>query len=88
MDIKDFNNEKFDTYLGKQNLVLIIKFHPLHVDQATDCIKNARLKNIYALEDTKTYEANLDLYEVINAADLLITDYSSIYFDYLLLIDQ
>ena len=33
-------------------------------------------------------EANLDLYEVINAADLLITDYSSIYFDYLLLIDQ
>ena len=85
LDIKDFNNEKFDTYLGKQNLVLIIKFHPLHVDQATDCIKNARLKNIYALEDTKLMEANLDLYEVINAADLLITDYSSIYFDYLLL---
>jgi len=30
-------------------------------------------------------EEKIDLYEVINAADLLITDYSSVYFDYLLL---
>lgn len=34
------------------------------------------------------YEANkefVDLYEVLSATDILITDYSSVYFDYLLL---
>lgn len=85
LDVKDFDISEFDAFLETLGLVLVLKFHPFHAVQAIDHIKRKRLKNFYALEDKELMEINLDLYEVINAADLLITDYSSIYFDYLLL---
>ena len=85
LNVRDFDIKKFDTFLETLDLIMILKFHPFHVEQAIDYIRSKRLKNIYALEDTKLMETSLDLYEVINTSDILITDYSSIYFDYLLL---
>ncbi len=48
-------------------------------------LQTKKTDNLHILEDNYLRDKRLDLYEVVNAADLLITDYSSIYFDYLLL---
>ncbi|HHU76363.1 MAG TPA: hypothetical protein GXZ24_05665 [Firmicutes bacterium] len=80
-----FDMEKYDDFLKDQDIIMVLKFHPVHIKQATNYIKEMNLKNIYILDDISLNQSSLDLYEIINAADLLITDYSSIYFDFLLL---
>ncbi len=40
---------------------------------------------ISTLTDSQLFEHGLDFYEVLSAADVLITDYSSVFFDFLLL---
>lgn len=78
------NNKQLDDiaelceYLG---IVLVVKSHPY------EC-KPLELPNSSALiylsdEDLNRHE--YDLYELLGAADFLITDYSSVYFDFLLL---
>ncbi len=79
LDIHGFDEELFNMYLEENNIVFLIKYHPVHV------YKDKKGKNMHILKDESFRDKNLDLYEIINAADLLITDYSSIYFDYLLL---
>lgn len=81
----DFNIKEFDAFLEGLNLLLIVKLHPSSIKQASNYVELSNLNNIYSLEDSNLLEAELDSYEIINAVDLLITDYSSIYFDYLLL---
>ena len=39
--------------------------------------------NIAFLNNDYLYQLNIDLYEILGNTDFLITDYSSIYFDYL-----
>ena len=79
LDIPGFDEKLFDTYLEENNIAFIIKYHPVHVYQ------DKKVKNVHILKDDHLRDKDLELYEIINAADLLITDYSSIYFDYLLL---
>ncbi len=85
LDVDDFDYKDFDNFLRKNNILLILKYHPFHVEQAKDFLANKKVNNLYILEDNHLRDEEIDLYEVLNAADLLITDYSSIYFDYLLL---
>jgi len=80
---KGFDLKILENFLQDLNLIIVIKYHPFH--KVINYINNIDLKNIYILEDLMLQQFNVDLYEIINAADLLITDYSSIYFDYLLL---
>lgn len=80
-----FCNEKFNTFLEKNNIILIAKLHPFEEDLACRYINNYQLNNVYLLTQKLLLENNFDLYEVLNSADLLITDYSSVYFDFLLL---
>jgi len=81
----DFHIQEFDAFLNRLNCIMIIKMHPCHVGQFLNCSEYLKLRNIYFLKDEKLAKFSLDLYEVLNAADLLITDYSSVYFDFLLL---
>lgn len=85
LDFDDFNIQELDGFLESINAIMFFKLHPFHKEEATTYIEKEKVKNIYALEDVKLKENNLDLYEIINGIDILITDYSSIYFDYLLL---
>lgn len=85
LNVDDFDYKDFDNFLRKNNILLILKYHPFHVEQAKDFLANKKVNNLYILEDNHLRDEEIDLYEVLNAADLLITDYSSIYFDYLLL---
>ncbi len=73
-----FNVEKIDDFLLKENMQLDIKLHPFN-QPSPKLIKKLELsKNIFFLD----HDA---IYEIISEYNILITDYSSIYFDYLLL---
>lgn len=71
------NLEVFNTYLLKRNMIFFTKLHPkskLKVE-----FHQAEYSNI------KNINAEVDPYTILLYADLLITDYSSIYSDYLML---
>ena len=61
---------------------MIIKIHHL---QKTDLLSTITLSNILYIEDKDLNEKGIQLYELIGQTDALITDYSSIMFDYMLL---
>lgn len=73
-----FEFEKLNQQLEQINTIMIIKLHPfvslLYADQAY-----ANFSHI------KFYDALADIYPVLACMDLLVTDYSSIYFDFMLL---
>lgn len=55
-----------------------------HFSQDLSYIKNKSLSNIVFINDSFFTQYNLTSYEFVGSCDGLITDYSSIYFDYLL----
>ena len=64
------------------NTLLILKLHPA---QDTSVIKTSSLSNLVLLNDKALEKAGVKLYQILADTDALITDYSSIYYDYLLL---
>lgn len=82
MDIIDFdykiNWEKLNNYLENNNSVFLVKRHPLQINQNIT-IAPTNYNNIIDLGDVKNYFA------LLVGADMLITDFSSSFFDYLLL---
>ncbi len=68
--------EALDAILEKNDGVLYCKFHP--IDQA-------QLPSLDGLTHIRVLPADLDVYPALKFTDALITDYSSILFDYLLL---
>ena len=74
--------KRFDDFLVEKEVLLIIKPHPL---QVLDHIKIGELKNIRFITDQTLSENGIQLYELLENMDALITDYSSVYYDYLLL---
>ena len=86
--IKDFDYVKFDKLLEKYNTILISKVHHAEERLITSKMKDYNLKNILFISNNDLEENDLNLYEVLNAADILITDYSSIYGDFLFMDKQ
>lgn len=74
--------EKLNTDLKNKNMLLILKFHPA---QDLSLLNASSLTNIYLWKNEELVERNLDLYKLLSKADALITDYSSVGADYLLL---
>lgn len=75
--MSDFNEKLKDL-----NYVLALKLHPA---QDKSFINAESFSNIKILEDEDLKKHNIKLYEFIGVTDALITDYSSVYYDYLLL---
>lgn len=67
---------------AKESKVLIV-LKP-HFVQDTSYIQDLGLSNIRIISDDFFAEHHIDSYEFVGASDALITDYSSIYFDYTL----
>ena len=65
--------EKLNTFLSKYNIILVLKMHPLNAHTYQD------LSNIF------NYGKDFDIYPVMSLSDMMITDYSSIYIDYLII---
>lgn len=81
--IKDFDYERFNKFLIDNNMICISKVHHGEERSVTNKTKNRSLENMIFISNDDLESKDLDLYEVLNAADILITDYSSIYGDFL-----
>lgn len=68
--------------LKKYNAVLYIRPHPA---QDLSVMNIDKLSNIIIADNNYLNEKNVQLYEFLTETDALITDYSSIYYDYLML---
>ena len=75
LEVIDFSD--LDKFLQKNNAILLVKPHPFSV--LTKMRSKITGKNIYFVDPSS------DIYPFLKHVDLLITDYSSIYFDFLLL---
>lgn len=73
---------ELNTFLRCRNMSIIYKPHPA---QDTTVLKSKSLSNIKVISDELLSANNLQLYDVIAESTALITDYSSVYYDYLLL---
>lgn len=74
--------DEIDNYLGEINIKLILKIHHL---QDIAAININKYKNIIMLNDEDLSKEDIQLYEILGYTDALITDYSSVAIDYLLL---
>lgn len=74
--------KKLDQALGEMEIILFIK---LHEGYNKGKIKFEKMSNIIGYRHDEFMKSGYDLYKVIACADAMITDYSSVYFDYLLL---
>jgi CDP-glycerol glycerophosphotransferase (TagB/SpsB family) len=81
----DIKLNKLNKFLKINNIQLIIKFHPL---QDLRKIEFAKYDNIDIWSELDLAKKQLNLYEILGNSDALITDYSSVFFDYLLLDKQ
>ena len=82
-----FNLRRLEDFLEQNNLVLVMKLHPFEELSLKVCNWRVEKPNsrVIFITNNDLLTHNMDLYEFLNAADLLITDYSSVYFDFLLL---
>ena len=78
----------FDPYglndaLKDNHQYLIVKLHPYEMRMFDNF--NSQFSNVAFLNNDYLFENDIDLYELLGDTDFLITDFSSIYFDYLYL---
>lgn len=71
--------DEINKLLLKNNILLAIKIHP------GSEFENVKYSNINLYTNSDLEEKNIELYEFVKEFDALLTDYSSIFFDYLLL---
>jgi CDP-glycerol glycerophosphotransferase (TagB/SpsB family) len=70
-----FDLGKLNAFMQKHHLFFILKLHPF----VSKLYKNENFSHILF------YEPQKDIYPVLKYTDILITDYSSVYYDFLLL---
>ena len=81
LNLQQYKEDSLNDFLRENDYLLLIKFHPF--EEAF--FKGDNFSNIKILDSKVLSENLITLNEIMNIADLLITDYSSVYFDYLLL---
>ncbi len=74
--------ERINEVLAASDTLLIAKIHPA---QDLEQIDTRGFSHIRILTNDQMQKAECNLYQLLASADGLITDYSSVYFDYLLL---
>ena len=76
-----FDFQSFSEILMRYNVKFYLKLHPLQSLPSNLVLDLKKSNNIILLENDKF----TDIYEMISQSDILVTDYSSVLFDYLLL---
>lgn len=80
--LNQYNVNEFNKFLQEKGIHVIIKLHPFQ--DSIEWLERNSLSNITLINNKDIFEEGLELYELVGFVDGLITDYSSIYFDYLL----
>lgn len=65
----------------KNNVLIVVKPHPA---QVMSFVLKMNLSNLVFIDNDFLTEKGVNNYELLGASDALITDYSSVYFDYLI----
>ena len=77
---ENFNANRLNDILVSQNTLVIIKPHPMAIiDQ-----EKFSYSNIMTINEDWLFENELSLYELLGASNMLWTDFSSVFVDYLL----
>ncbi len=82
----DYNSPDFIKFLQDNNILFIMKPHPVEENfykDNPDIVPQS--KNFRILFDEELSKQNIDLYEIFSQTDLLISDYSSVTVDWLIL---
>ncbi len=74
--------KEVDEYCNNCHVKIIVKLHPA---QILDCYELIDMEHFVLLSHVEFVKRKIDLYRLMKQADALITDYSSVFFDYLLL---
>lgn len=74
----DVNKDKFEQFLHQNGLLIVCKLHPFQNSQVVDTTLPKGVVNFTGTKD-------FGLIELMKASDMLMTDYTSTYIDYLLL---
>ena len=74
--------QNLNIFLKENNIHLIVKLHPL---QVTENLKMGNTSNIHYIQNKELFEKKIQLYNLIGCCDAMITDFSSVMFDYILL---
>lgn len=85
LGLSSLDKRRFSSFLEKNNLSFVVKLHPFEESFFAQELEDFKSPHIHVLNDRMLADSHLDLYDVLGAADILITDYSSVYIDYLLL---
>lgn len=75
------NIEKWNSFFSERNIVLVVKPHP----SESNVVKCDNCPSIKVITNDYLQHRNVQLYSLLANADALITDYSSVSCDYLLL---
>ena len=73
---------RLNSYCKDASVLLVLKVHHL---EDTSFIDAESLSNVRVIKDDDLQEADIQLYELIGKTDALLTDFSSVAYDYMLL---
>lgn len=79
LNIEHYDEEDLKHFLEENNFLLVVKKHPAELNNFNDINSS----NIIILSEDSMNQQTITIYELLNAADLLIADYSSVYVEYL-----
>lgn len=72
--------ERVNDWLNQNKCLLIVKPHPIHAKK----LKELKMSNIRVLTDRMLAAKDVQTNELLGCSDAMITDYSTVYYDYLL----
>lgn len=78
------NVKKIDECLRELNVKIFLKPHPLQTKSFSESVRFDEITNICLIDDKMLMNQNIPLYAFLSNMDALITDYSSVMFDFLL----
>jgi len=84
LGFEKFSLEDFNNFLKKEKIQFILKPHPVDNKIWKEIFKEKDLSNFTLLTEEKLRKNSIELYQLLAISDMLITDYSSVYIDYLL----